>query len=151
MEAVIPLPGRARNFPMAYDSTHGRLFIACRRPARLIEIDVRTLATVADVPCTDDSDDLFYDPLTSQVMVIGGGFRPDLQTSESVSPCSPPGEMGGVDVFSVASNGALTRKITIPTFYHVRTGLFVPTRRALYLAVPLHGKSPPEIREYLLQ
>lgn len=150
-EAIIPLPGRARNFPMAYDAAHGRLFIACRRPARLIEIDVHTRAIVVDVPCTDDSDDLFYDAETSQVLVIGGGFRPDLQTPESVSPRSPPGEMGGIDVFGVAADGALTRKVTIPTYFHVRTGLFVPMRRALYLAVPLHDKRPPEIREYILE
>jgi hypothetical protein len=150
IEAIIPLPGRARNFPMAYDAAHQRLFIACRRPACLLAIDVRTRTIVADAPCTDDSDDLFYDAQTSQVMVIGGGYRPDLQTPESVSPCSPPGEMGGLDVFAVAPDGALTRKATLPTFYHARTGLFVPARRALYLAVPMRGKRPPEIREYLL-
>jgi hypothetical protein len=150
-EAVIPLPGRARNFPMAYDAAHGRLFIACRRPARLIEIDVRSRAIIAEVPCTDDSDDLFFDAQTGQVLVIGGGFRPDLQTPESVSPCSPPGEMGGIDVFSVAADGVLTRKSTVPSAFHARTGLFVPVRRALYLAVPLRGKRAPEIREYILE
>jgi len=150
IEAIIPLPGRARNFPMAYDAAHGRLFIACRRPARLIEIDVRSRTIVAEVPCTDDSDDLFFDAQTSQVIVIGGGFRPDLQTPESVSPCSPLGEMGGIDVFAVGTGGQLTRKATVPTAFHARTGLFVPVRRALYLAVPMHAGRPPEIREYKL-
>jgi hypothetical protein len=148
---IVPLPGRSRNFPMAYDAEHQRLFIACRRPAQLIEIDVPTRRIVTEVPCTDDSDDLFYDSQTSQVMVIGGGYRPDLQTPESRSPCSPPGEMGGLDVFAVAPNGELAWKTTIPTFFHARTGLFVPARRAIYLAVPLHGNRDPEIREYTLE
>jgi len=146
--ALIPLPGRARNFPMAYDAEHQRLFMACRRPARLIEIDVPSRRIITEAPCTDDSDDLCYDPQTRQVMVIGGGYRPDLQTPESRSPCSPPGEMGGLDVFDVSTEGKLTRKMTIPTFFHARTGLFVPARRALYLAVPMHEKRDPEIREY---
>ena len=151
VEAIIPLPGVARNFPMAYDAEHGRLFIACRRPARLMEIDVRSRSIVAQEACTDDSDDLSYDAETGQVMVIGGGYRSDLQTPESRSACSPPGEMGGLDVFAVAPDGKLSRRATIPTFYHVRTGLFVAARRAIYLAVPLHGGLDPEIREYRLE
>jgi DNA-binding beta-propeller fold protein YncE len=67
VEAIIALPGLARNFPMAYDAEHGRLFIACRRPARLIEIDVRSRQIMAEEPCTDDSDDLFYDAQSRQV------------------------------------------------------------------------------------
>jgi YVTN family beta-propeller protein len=149
--ATIPLPGRARNFPMAYDAAHGRLFIASRRPARLIVIDVGTSAIVGEAPCTDDADDLFYDARTSQVLVIAGGFRPDLQEPGTASPCSPPGEMGAIDVFVVGAKGKLKHKATVPTAWHARTGLFVPARRALYLAVPMHGERDPEIREYTVE
>lgn len=148
--AIIPLPGLARNFPMAYDAAHGRLFIASRRPARLIEIDVRKRLLVAETPCTDDADDLFFDPQTSQVLVIGGGFRPDLQTPESRSPVSPPGERGGINVFGVSSAGKLTLKTTVPTAPHARTGFFIQQRRALYLAVPMREGQEPEVREYVL-
>jgi hypothetical protein len=150
-QAMIPLAGRARNFPMAFDAAHERLFIATRRPARLIEIDTLKCAVVAEAPCTDDSDDLFYDAQTSRVLVIGGGFRPDLQTAGQASPCSPPGEMGAIDVFSVSEKGKLTRQATVPTAIHARTGLFVPDRRALYLAVPMREGRDPEIREYRLE
>jgi DNA-binding beta-propeller fold protein YncE len=149
--ATIPLPGLARNFPMAYDSAHRRLFIACRRPARVLVIDVPSRRIISQAPCTDDSDDLFYDAQSGQVLVVGGGFRPDLQTPELRSPCSPPGEMGAIDVFAVDAAGMLTRKPTVPTYYHARTGLFVPARHALYVAVPLHGERQPEIREYTLE
>ena len=149
--ARIPLPGRAQNFPMAYDAAHERLFVATRRPARLITIDVGTRAIVAEAPCSDDADDLFFDPRTSQVLVIAGGFRPDLQEAGTASPCSPPGEMGAIDVFVVGGKGQLRHKTTVPTAWHARTGLFVPARRALYVAVPMHGDRDSEIREYTVE
>ena len=146
--ALIPLVGRARNFPMAFDAAHEQLFIATRRPARLIVIDTRQNAVVAEAPCTDDSDDLFYDAQTGRVLVIGGGFRADLQEADSASPCTPPGEMGGLDVFAVGASGQLRRLGTTPTVWHARTGLFVPARRAIYVAVPFRGDQEAEIREY---
>jgi hypothetical protein len=148
--ASIPLPGRARNFPMAFDAAHERLFIASRRPARLIVIDTRRNLLIGEAPCTDDSDDLFYDAQTGRVLVIGGGFRPDLQEPGSVSPCSPPGEVGGLDVFEVGRDGEVRRLSTTPTACHARTGLFVPARRAIYVAVPFRGEREAEIREYLV-
>jgi hypothetical protein len=150
-KALIRLMGKARNFPMAFDEAHDRLFIATRRPARLITIDTKTYDVVAESPCTDDSDDLFFDAQTQQVLVIGGGFRPDLQDRASASPCSPPGEMGAIDLFGVTSKGKLNHIATLPTAIHARTGLFVPERRALYLAVPMRDGRDPEIREYILR
>jgi hypothetical protein len=149
-EALIALPGRARNFPMAFDAAHERLFIASRRPARLIVIDTRNCVVLGEVPCTDDSDDLFYDTKTGHVLVIGGGFRPDLQEPGTASPCSPSGERGALDVFEVESEGQLKRLCTIPTAIHARTGLFVPSRRAIYIAVPFRGEREAEIQEYQL-
>jgi hypothetical protein len=145
-EGLIPLKGRARNFPMAYDAARQRLFVACRRPARLIAIDAQTQEILSEAVCTDDSDDLFYDAQTESVLVIGGGFRPDLQ--DTPSPVSPAGEMGAIDVFKVSKKGQLARVSTTPTAPHARTGLFVPARRMLYLAVSMRGGKDPEIREY---
>jgi len=149
--AMIPLPGKARNFPMAFDAERERLFIATRRPARLVVIDTSRCAIVAESPCTDDSDDLFYDARSGQVLVIGGGFRPDLQAAGTASPCSPAGEMGAIDLFAVDQRGGLSRRTSVPTAEHARTGLFVPERRALYLVVPMREGRDPEIREYMLR
>lgn len=101
LHSRIALPGLARNFPMALDAEHQRLFIATRRPARLIVIDTRRCRVLDQAPCTDDSDDLFYDAQTGHVLVIGGGFRPDLQAPGTASPCSPAGDTGALDVFAV--------------------------------------------------
>lgn len=150
IQTVIPLAGRARNFPLAFDAGCQRLFIASRRPARLIVIDTQRGAIIAEAPCIDDSDDLFYDARTGRVLVIGGGFRPDLQEPGTASPCSPPGEMGALEVFAVSRSGQLTHLSTTPTAPHARTGLLVPSRHAIYIAVPFRGDTEAEIREYRL-
>jgi len=150
--AETPLPGRARNFPMAFDAAHERLFIATRKPAKLIVIDTRTYTIIGEADCTDDSDDLFHDAQTNRVLVIGGGFRPDLQTPPLATATSSPApdETGAVDVFSVGPAGELTRIAVTRTAPHARTGFFVPSRRAIYLAVPPRDGRDSEIREYLV-
>jgi hypothetical protein len=148
IEARIALTGAARNFPMAFDAAQDRVYIASRRPAKLIAIDTRHGRVVGEASCVDDSDDLFFDAQTSRVFVIGGGFRADLQEPGSRSPCSPPGNMGAIDVFLVSPSGAFTRLGSVQTAPHARTGLWVASRRALYLAVPMQGDRDPEIREY---
>lgn len=148
VEARIPLKGAARNFPMAFDAASNRLFIAARLPARLIAVDTRLCRVIGQTACIDDSDDLFFDAQTSRLFVIGGGFRVDLQDPASRSPCSPPGTMGGIDVFAVSPESAFTRLAQVETAPHARTGLWVAPRRALYVAVPMQGDRDPEIREY---
>ena len=148
IEAQAELQGRARNFPMALDPVHKRVFIVCRKPARLMALDARNLSVLSEAPCTDDSDDMYYDAATGRVLVIGGGSRPDLRDTGTASPASPPGEMGAIDVFSVGNNGELARVASTPTAIHARTGLFVPSRRAIYVAAPMHDGRDPEIREY---
>jgi len=148
LEVTVTLAGRARNFPMSLDAQHQRLFIATRRPAKLIALDARSLAVLSEADCTDDSDDLFHDPQTGRVLVIGGGFRPDLQAPGTASPASPSGLMGALDVFTVGLDHRLQRVATVLTAVHARTGLFVPERRAIYIAVPQWEGRDPEIREY---
>jgi DNA-binding beta-propeller fold protein YncE len=148
IKAQTQLKDRARNFPMALDPAHERVFIACRKPATLIELDARACSILAEAPCTDDSDDLYYDAQAGRVLVIGGGFRPDVQPAATASPDSPPGEMGAIDVFSVGTKGELAKVASAPTAIHARTGLFVPSRRAVYVAVPMREGRDPEIREY---
>jgi DNA-binding beta-propeller fold protein YncE len=150
IEAQTQLKGRARNFPMALDFAHKRLFIACRKPARVMTIDAASCSVLAEAPCTDDSDDLYFDAEAGRVLVIGGGIRPDMQNAGAASPSSPPGETGAIDVYSVGQNGELTKVASTPTGIHARTGLFAPSRSAIYVAVPMREGRDPEIREYLI-
>jgi DNA-binding beta-propeller fold protein YncE len=148
IQAQTQLKDRARNFAMALDPAHQRVFIVCRKPARLMALDARDCSILAEAACTDDSDDMYYDAETGRVLVIGGGFRPDMLDAGTASPASPPGEMGAIEVFSVGQNGELARVASTPTGIHARTGLFVPSRRAVYVAVPMRDGRDPEIREF---
>jgi hypothetical protein len=55
-----PMKEAAANFPMALDEPDHRLFIGCRRPAKLLVLDTETGKTVAAVDIVGDTDDLFY-------------------------------------------------------------------------------------------
>lgn len=147
--AVIPLVGRGRNFPMALDSKRKRLFVATRRPARLIEIDLGTRTVRSETECSDDSDDMFYDEAKNRVFISSGGFRPDLQVPEESSRFSPPGSPGSLDVFKVGTIPP-ARQSSTPTAWHARTCLFVPSLRTVFVAVPFQGGRVPEVRQYRL-
>jgi DNA-binding beta-propeller fold protein YncE len=60
------------NFPMALDEAGHRLFVATRAPARLAVFDTVTGRMVTDLPCAQDSDDLYFDAARRRVYVAGG-------------------------------------------------------------------------------
>jgi DNA-binding beta-propeller fold protein YncE len=63
------------NAALALDENHGRLFVACRRPATLFVFDTTTGKSIASVPIDGDTDDMFYDATAKRVYVSGGkGF-----------------------------------------------------------------------------
>src|SRR5262249_39982646 len=62
----------AANYPMALDEPDRRLFIVCRRPARLLALDTDTGAIVAALPTVGDADDVFYDAPANRIYVSGG-------------------------------------------------------------------------------
>lgn len=145
--ATWPLPGAARNFPMAYDQAGQRLFVACRKPAKLLVVDAGSGAILAQTPCVPDSDDVFFDAETGRVLVIGGGRR----AADPSTPAAPtPGADAALDVFSVGAGNSLTRVASIPTAPHARTGLFVPSRRAVYVVAPPHADQDARVIEVSL-
>jgi hypothetical protein len=136
------LVGRARNFPMALDSANHRLFIVVRNPARLISLSARDGAILGETPCPPESDDLFYDPRSGQVAVIGGGRLP--------TEVDHGGAGASLDVFAIDRSGQPSRLGGSPLPPHGRTGTLVVERRAIYVAVPLAKDRPAEVREYRL-
>jgi hypothetical protein len=119
-----------RNFPMALDAKNNRLYVGCRRPARLLVLDASTGAVVASPECVGDADDIFVDPASGHVIVIGGD--------------------GAIDVFASTDFKEYRRTSTIKTASGARTGLLIPERHALYVAVPASGSRAAEIREFTL-
>lgn len=117
--------GCGGNYPMALDEPTSRLFIGCRRPARLAMVDTRGGSFVASVEIVGDTDDLFYDDARKRLYVIGGE--------------------GFVDV--LARNGdRLERLARTTTRGGARTGLWVPSQGRLYVAVPARGSESAEVR-----
>ena len=139
------LQNTTRNFPMTIDAMNHRLFVASRLPPKLIVINDRSGAILDEAPCVPDSDDIFFDKKTGCVLVIGGGNRAD-----DTGPDRSGRSGAALDIFAVDSQGTLTKIRTVPLPQHARTGLFVPERRAIYIAAPpLHTRCC-EICEYKL-
>ena len=101
----------ASNYPMAIDEAGTRLYIATRCPTRLLAVDTTSGRTVASSACVGDADDVFVDPATGHVLLIGGA--------------------GAVELYAPDASGALTRVSALATERGARTGLLVPSRRAL--------------------
>jgi DNA-binding beta-propeller fold protein YncE len=120
--------GASANFPIALDEIGHRLFVGCRNPARLVVLRTDSGTTVASVDISGDPDEVFFDARRRRLYVVcGEGF---------------------VDVIDQADSDRYKRSIKIPTASGARTGLFVPERDALFVAVPHRGAQAAEIRRY---
>jgi hypothetical protein len=92
--ATWPVTGAAANFPMALDEAGHRLFVGCRRPAKLLVYDTATGKQTGAVDIVGDTDDLFYDAARKRVYVSGGdGFIDVLDARPAATPArsrAPP-------------------------------------------------------------
>jgi DNA-binding beta-propeller fold protein YncE len=114
------LTAAAGNFPMALDESHQRLFVGCRRPARLLVLNVASGQIVANMKACGDTDDLFYDSANEEIYLSGG------------DRC--------ISVFDAADPDRYKELRTITTPPGARTSLFAQTSGILYVAVP-HRRS----------
>lgn len=113
--ATWPMEEFRANFPMALDEANHRLFVGCRRPARLVVLDTASGKKVSDVNIDGDTDDLFYDAGRKQVYVsCGAGF---------------------IDVIAQQGADKYDLRERIPTTSGARTSFSSPERGELYLAV----------------
>lgn len=117
-----PIEAAKQNFPMALDEANHRLFIGCRRPAKLLVLDTSSGKQITEVPIVGDTDDLFYDFASKRIYVSGGA--------------------GAVTVLDQKDADHYNVSATIPTAAGARTSLFVPDFKQLYIAVPHRGKQP---------
>jgi hypothetical protein len=116
------------NYPMALDEANRRLFIGCRRPAKLLVYDTGSGKFLTAIDIVGDTDDLFYDSAKKRLYVIGGeGFITVLEQQDA-------------DHYRQLQR--------LPTAAGARTGLFVPELGKLFLAVPHRRGQRAEIRIY---
>jgi DNA-binding beta-propeller fold protein YncE len=123
--------GAFGNFPMALDEANHRLFVGCRIPSKLIVLDTESGKTVTSVGISGDPDDIFYDSKRHRVYVICGAGKIDI-----------------IDQTDANTYKALTK---INTADGARSGLFMPERDALFVAVPHRGSQRAEIRRYQIE
>jgi len=126
--ATWPVTSAGANYPMALDEANHRLFIGCRRPAKVLVFDMTTGKQSASFDTVGDTDDLFYDVARKRVYVTGGE--------------------GFIDVVQDQGANGFARVAHIPTAAGARTSLFVADQGRLYLAVPHRGSPKAEIRVF---
>ena len=113
---------------MALDVPNHRLFVGCRKPARLVIFDTTTGKPVSDLAISGDTDDLFYDAPRKRLYIsCGEGF---IDTIEQSTP----------DTYKRISR--------LPTAPGARTSYYSPDLECLYLAVPDRGAQHAEIRVF---
>jgi len=119
------------NFPMALDEANHRLFIGCRMPSKLVVLNTDSGDVVAKIDISGDPDDVFYDNKRHRIYAICGA--------------------GKIDI--IEQTGPNTHKdlTKIDTADGARTGLFVPERDTLFVAVPHRESQKAEIRTYQIR
>lgn len=125
--ATWPVTGAKANYPMALDEANHRLFVGCRRPAKVLVYDTSTGKETSSFDIVGDTDDLFYDSVRKRLYVSGGE--------------------GFIDAFQDEA-GRFSRLAHVATAAGARTSLFVADQSRLYLAVPHRGAQKAEIRVY---
>jgi DNA-binding beta-propeller fold protein YncE len=124
--ATWPLKEAGRNFPMALDGD--RLYVGCRRPARLLVLDTASGATVASMPTVGDADDVFADPARRRVYVSGGDGELDIYTR---------------------GEGDRYERSEMKTAPGARTSIFDSASSRLYVAAPARGDHPARLIEFV--
>jgi glutamine cyclotransferase len=119
------------NFPMALDEASHRLFIGCRIPPKLIVLNTDSGDVVAKIDISGDPDEVFYDGKRHHIYAICGA--------------------GKIDIIEQTDPNTYKTVIKVDTANGARTGLFVPERDTLFVAVPHHGSQSAEIRCYQIR
>lgn len=119
------------NFPMALDEANHRLFIGCRLPSKLVVLSTDSGDVVAKIDISGDPDDVFYDAKRHRIYAICGA--------------------GKIDVVEQIDSKTYKTLTKVDTAEGARTGLFVPERDTLFVAVPHRGSQRAEIRCYAVE
>jgi DNA-binding beta-propeller fold protein YncE len=117
--ATWKLTGAGTNFPIAIDEEHRRVFVAARRPARLLVLDMDTGKEIASLPGAADTDDMWFDVTRKRIYV-------------------PSGE-GFIFVYQQIDADHYDRIAKIPSAIGARTSAYygqVGKHNSLYVAVP---------------
>jgi YVTN family beta-propeller protein len=110
------LTNSAENFPLSLDEINHRLFIGCRRPAKLLVINTESGKTIASPDSDSDVDDVFYNKAGQQIYMSCGS--------------------GHIDVFQQMDSNTYKAIEKTPTRSGARTSLYIPELNKLIVASP---------------
>jgi hypothetical protein len=116
---------------MALDEAHHRLFVGCRFPSTLVVLNTDSGNVVAKIDISGDPDEVFYDSKHRRIYTICGAGK--INILDQIDP----------NTYAVSTK--------MDTADGARTGLFVPERQALFVAIPHRGSQHAEIREYEIE
>jgi DNA-binding beta-propeller fold protein YncE len=122
-----PITAGKENVPMQFDEAAHRLFVATRKPSKLVVVNTDTGKEVTSLPVADYVDDLAYDSAHHRLYVPGGGAEGAISVVEQ----------RGADDYQVIAN--------IPTKPGAKTARFVPELNKYYVGVPAKDKQEAEI------
>ncbi len=123
-----PVEKLEANFPMALDEANHRIFIGCRKPSKMLVLDMETGKEVTQLTISRDTDDLFFDAASKRLYVTAGeGFIDTIEQKD-------PDKYKRVWAQSSAPGA--------------RTSIFVPELGMLFVAVPGKDAQKAELRAY---
>ncbi|MBZ5659961.1 MAG: YncE family protein [Acidobacteriia bacterium] len=128
--ATWPVTAGKDNVPLQYDEAEHRLFLATRKPSKLVVVNADNGKEVANLDVADYVDDLAYDAAHHRLYLPGGG--------------------GDGAVTVVAQRGADEYKVvaTIPTKPGAKTARLVPELNKYFVGVPAKDSQPAQILVY---
>jgi DNA-binding beta-propeller fold protein YncE len=125
-----PVTAGKDNVPLQYDETTHRLFLATRKPSKLVVLNSDTGKEVASLDVADYVDDLAYDAGHHRLYIPGGGGEGAVSVVEQ----------RGADDYRVVA--------TIPTKPGAKTARYVPELNKYYVGVPAKDNQPAQILVY---
>jgi DNA-binding beta-propeller fold protein YncE len=122
-----PVTAGKDNVPLQFDEATHRLFLATRKPSKLVVVNSDTGKEVTSLDVADYVDDLAYDAAHHRIYVPGGG-----------------GE-GAVSVVEQRRADDYQVVATVPTKPGAKTARFVPELNKYYVGVPSKDGQPAQI------
>ncbi|TCG06491.1 hypothetical protein BZM27_26060 [Paraburkholderia steynii] len=109
-----PIKGAALNAAMAFDETHQRLFVSTRKPFKLLVLDARTGAALADFVAPQRTNQVMFDKANQRIYVAGDDY---------------------LSVIQQLDENHYEEVARVPTATGAKTAILVPELRQLYVAV----------------
>src|SRR3984893_12591335 len=125
-----PITAGLQNVPMQYDESTHLLFVATRKPSRLVVVNTDTGKEVTSLPTADSVDDLAYDPVLHRLYAPGGNLG---------------GAVGTVTVVQQKDADHYEVLASIPTKPGARNARLVPELNKYYLSTSTKGAQQAEI------